>query len=191
MADEHTGETWFDDTIAEKEHDCFTEVEAWVAQAWEKDYTPEEINKKIHPPIGVDSVRFIIRKYEQYLKLFGKEKNRGRPRALTWPSYRFLLRLLKYQPYQCGYRETKWTKALILDCLRRWDGIIISENTLTRILHKAGYQWINESWQRLPGYNSTAAEGSFPGNIDMAAGCYNSALMKEDIKRINEIPPSA
>ncbi len=181
--------------------DCLSRLEAEVAllydagfdtheRIWTKLQTHHDSPDSLRNLLTVEDVRVMLRKLQMYLKMYPARSGPGRPRALTWSSYRFLQRLMRLEPAACGYRAAGWTKGMILDCLRRWGDIRISVNTLTDLLHDAGFYWDGEAWRLRPWAAPTPSEQDVDRiRCASACGCLDDALYQEDLKRINLIPP--
>src|SRR5512135_1419413 len=65
----------------------------------------------------------------------------GRPRLLTEPTEWFLRSLMKQSPQELGYPDTDWTTPLLQQALERGTGLLPSDDTVRRGLHRLGYVW--------------------------------------------------
>jgi transposase len=65
----------------------------------------------------------------------------GRPTAWTPDLQELLETLLRQSPTDWDYQSTQWTVPLLQQQLATWDGRWLSEDTIRRRLHEAGYVW--------------------------------------------------
>ena len=65
----------------------------------------------------------------------------GRPRLLAEPAERHLRSLMKQAPQEFGYPDTDWTAPLLQRELERGTGVLPSDDTVRRVLHRLGYVW--------------------------------------------------
>jgi transposase len=65
----------------------------------------------------------------------------GRPRRATRLTPGRLAAAMARDPLRCGYLATTWTVPLLAHYLAQHDGIEVSQRTLRRRLHEAGWRW--------------------------------------------------
>jgi transposase len=65
----------------------------------------------------------------------------GRPRRAAKLTAKRLAAAMARDPRRCGYLATTWTVPLLVHYLAAHDGIDISQRTLRRRLHEAGWRW--------------------------------------------------
>jgi transposase len=65
----------------------------------------------------------------------------GRPRHAAKLTAKRLATTMARDPRRCGYLATTWTVPLLAHYLAAHDGIEISQRTLRRRLHEAGWRW--------------------------------------------------
>lgn len=65
----------------------------------------------------------------------------GRPREASRLTPRRLAAAMARDPRRCGYLATTWTVPLLAHYLAVHDGIEVSQRTLRRRLHEAGWRW--------------------------------------------------
>jgi transposase len=65
----------------------------------------------------------------------------GRPRLLAEPAERLLRSLMEQPPQEFGYPDTDWTTPLLQRELERGTGVLPSDDTVRRVLHRLGYVW--------------------------------------------------
>ncbi|WP_218011547.1 helix-turn-helix domain-containing protein [Azohydromonas lata] len=65
----------------------------------------------------------------------------GRPRQAKQLTPQRLAATMARDPLRCGYLATTWTVPLLVHYLAQHDGIEVSQHTLRRRLHEAGWRW--------------------------------------------------
>jgi transposase len=65
----------------------------------------------------------------------------GRPRLASRLTPQRLAAAMARDPRRCGYLATTWTVPLLAHYLAVHDGIEVSQRTLRRRLHEAGWRW--------------------------------------------------
>ena len=65
----------------------------------------------------------------------------GRPRRAKRLTPQRLAATMARDPLRCGYLATTWTVPLLVHYLAQHDGIEVSQHTLQRRLHEAGWRW--------------------------------------------------
>jgi hypothetical protein len=195
---EESQEKWF-----ERQHggepECLSRLEAEVAtlydsgfhtheKIWSELQARDDSPKSTRRLLTAEDVRVILRKYHEYRKMYPQRSGAGRPRALTWPGYQALIRLMDHNPNpaEYGYAQEAWTKRLLLDALRRWGNIEISEQTLTRVLHKSHYWWNGEKWE-CPRDRAPTPDARWL-HQGIACRTLDAAILEEDRLRINAVP---
>jgi transposase len=66
---------------------------------------------------------------------------RGRPRQAKRLTSQRLAATMARDPRRCGYLAATWTVPLLAHYLAEHDGIEVSQRTLRRRLHEAGWRW--------------------------------------------------
>lgn len=74
----------------------------------------------------------------------------GRPPQWTPLAESALLKLLRRRPSELGYFATQWTVPLLQGQLRQDAGLLYSEHTVRRALHRLGYTWKRARYQLMP-----------------------------------------
>jgi transposase len=124
-----------------------------------------------------------------YAPLSGKA---GRPKALGMKAVLALASLMKASPRECGYAADAWTVASLLDGLRRWDGVNVSDHTLRRALHRIGYEWNGREFSRDSEKVTTGHQASImriPHRLSLS-DCIDEKIVRAVLRRINEVPAS-
>jgi transposase len=65
----------------------------------------------------------------------------GRPRRAKRLTPQRLAATMARDPLRCGYLATTWTVPLLVHYLAQHNGIEVSQHTLRRRLHEAGWRW--------------------------------------------------
>jgi transposase len=74
----------------------------------------------------------------------------GRPPHWDLATESALLKLLNGTPLALGYFATQWTVPLLQEQLRQEAGVLFSELTIRRALHRLGYVWKRARYQLIP-----------------------------------------
>jgi hypothetical protein len=101
-----------------------------------------------------------------------------------------LIGVMKFPAMICGYDNAFWTTKQIIDALRRWDGIRISESTVKRVLRSVGYSWKVDRFTRDPDFLTTGLEcGEGIRDYILTTPALDSQFIRAAIRKINETPP--
>ena len=115
-----------------------------------------------------------------------------RTKALGMKAVLALVSLMKASPGECGYGVDGWTIAYLLDALRRWDGIIVSDHTLRRVLHEIGFAWNGREYSREMGHITTGDIVNImrlPHRLNLT-DCFDESVIRTVIHRVNQIRPA-
>jgi transposase len=130
-------------------------------------------------------------RWQRYMSKFAPTSGKtGRPKALGMKGVLALVSLMKASPRECGYDADGWTVAALLDALRRWDGVVVSDHTLRRVFHDIGFEWNGREYSRdleriTTGHLATIMK--LPHRLDFT-DCFDEGNIRAVLKRINDIP---
>jgi transposase len=74
----------------------------------------------------------------------------GRPSQWDLAMEVALMKLLKHLPSELGFFASQWTVPLLQEQLRNDVGVLHSEHTVRRALHRLGYVWKRARYQLIP-----------------------------------------
>ena len=167
------------------------EIVDWLCEYFRrphKDLNPELARLFLHKTKSRWQ-RYLIR----YAEVAGKP---GRPKALGMKAVLALVSLMKASPRECGYAAECWTVACLLDALRRWGGVYVSDHTLRRVLHDIGFEWNGWGYSRDLGHITTGSLVNLmrlPHRLNLS-DCLDEEIIRSVINRVNQmsagdIPP--
>jgi hypothetical protein len=84
------------------------------------------------------------------------QNEKGRPPSIGPAEAAFLHRILLIEPSRCQYRD-QWTVSKLCDCLKRWNDLVVSEDTMRRWLKVAGYYY-----RKVYSGEVVASDGQYP-----------------------------
>jgi len=159
------------------------EVIDWVCEYFKRPH------KDLNPELARVFVHKTKSRWRRYLSRYAKPAGEpGRPKALGMKAVLALVSLMKVSPRECGYAAECWTVACLLDALRRWDGIYVSDHTLRRVLHDLGFAWNGKQYSRDLGNITTGnlvTIMKLPHRLNLS-DCFDQATIQCVLNRVNK-----
>jgi transposase len=162
------------------------EIVAWLCEYF----------RRPHKELNPDLARVLLHKtksrWQRYLNRYAEATGKaGRPKVMGMKAVLALVSLMKASPRECGYAADSWTVAYLLDALRRWDGVFVSDHTLRRVLHDIGFKWNGKAYSRDMDNITTGDLVSImrlPYRLNLT-DCFDEATIRNVVGRVNEMPP--